>query len=124
MFKKIILMSLLALTSLPAEASATTAIPLISNDLAASILNCFHPEGAIFVSETGKKRACSNNPCVADEGTIDFKGIITKNPYWMEYEVQKKTDDDGTSYMRIIPTSDNAPVPPSNTCAWRRWRAV
>lgn len=98
--------------------------PLLANDEAATVLNCFHPEGAIFVSESGKKRTCSGNPCAIYEGTIDFKGILSKNAYWMEFQIQQKTDDDGTKYMRVVPTSDNAPIPPSDTCKLRRWREV
>jgi len=107
----------------PADDSGIPApVPLLASEDAARILNCFHPEGAIFVSETGKQRTCSGNPCAVYEGTVDFKGVITKTPYWMEFEVQKKTDDDGTVYGRVVPTSDNAPIPPSDTCVMRRWR--
>jgi len=88
---------------------------------ATAVLNCFHPEGAIFVGESGDCLDGSDEPLCEYQGTIEFRGVITKRPYHLTFELDRRMRSDGTVICKYTPTSDSAPVPPDEGCHMRSW---
>ena len=108
------------------------AVSFIASDAAAklpesTILNCFHPEGAILVGGDGfciqeKDLGGGASICIKYQGTINYKGVITKNDYQLtfEFEIMQRPRD-GLILCRYTPVSDSSPISPDSGCRLRNW---
>ena len=89
------------------------------DEIASSILSCFHPSADYRGVEMGQMYSKPGGKQAVD-GVLHFAGGFSGNRYTMNFTIVFR-EVDGEKEFKVVPGEDTAPFPPSQNCRFRAW---